>query len=377
MADAIGSTLMMEGFLNVLKPPGMTSHDVVAFLRRTLGEKKIGHCGTLDPQAAGVLPICIGQATRLADYLSGGDKSYYCEMVTGYETDTQDVWGNVTWEAPEVAMQNHPLKEALLEVMQAFVGDIEQEVPAYSAVKREGKSLHRYAREGTLHTDIFRNVSIRSVEIIRVEPWRIGFVVECGSGTYVRMFCRDIGRKLGCGATMSFLLRLRVGPFRLDKSVTLEEIRARKDSGEPFRHMIAPKELALAGMPKIMVSAEEAAKLRHGQSVWLPTQGLSAQGLSAQSPFVQGLSARGLPACGLPVQGIPVNSLSAKHLSDGDRAWASDPGQRLVALGHVAQAHEALGHVTLGHEASAGGRSGSRYGQVLFHPEKVFADPND
>ena len=306
----------MNGFLNLLKPPGMTSHDVVAVMRRTLGEKKIGHCGTLDPQAAGVLPLCLGQATRLADYLSGGEKSYYCEMKLGFETDTQDVWGNTTWINPAGIPGPGRDRAKAEDAARSLEGEILQEVPAYSSVKREGKSLYAYAREGMLHTGLSRPVSVRSIRIAGLDGDTLRFVVECGAGTYVRMICRDIGRKLGCGGAMSFLLRLSVGPFLLEDSVTLEEIRERADSGA-MDAIIAPGELALARLPRMEAGVQEAGRIRCGQSVWL-----------------------------------------LSDAKDEGRAWASDGQGRLIALG-----------------CSKPG-SGSRAGQALFKPDKVFSSPN-
>ena len=317
----------MEGVINILKPPGMTSHDVVALLRRLLGEKRIGHCGTLDPEAAGVLPVCVGQATRLADYLSGGDKSYYCEMALGYETDTQDIWGATIWVCPVDTPDPLGEPEKLAEAARSLEGKVMQEAPAYSSVKREGKSLHQYAREGKPITGVMRQVDIRSIRLLDAwpaspaspAPWRdrpVRFIVDCGSGTYVRMICRDMGRKLGCGAAMSSLLRLRVGPFHLDQSVSLDEIKRMKEDGEGFEAVLHPKELALTRMTELHVEDEEALRLRHGQGVWLP-------GGEAVKP-------------------------------EEGRAWASEAGGRLVALGAYTPG------------------SGDRAGWVFFKPDKTF-----
>jgi tRNA pseudouridine55 synthase len=252
----------------------------------------------------------------LAEYLSAGDKSYYCEMTAGYETDSQDIWGNTMWSAPEGSAGLPGDPDRLAGAVSFFVGEIQQEVPAYSAVKREGKSLHQYAREGMLYTGITRNITIRSIEILKVGPDKLGFVVECGSGTYVRMLCRDLGRKLGCGGVMSFLLRLKVGQFLLENSVTLEEIRIRKEFRGCFDDIIAPKESALAGMTRIIADSKQAERIRHGQPVWL----------------------------------------TADCSWDEDKVWASDDRLHLVALGH----------------ASTG--EGGRNGQILFKPDKVFAE---
>ena len=317
----------MEGIINVLKPPGMTSHDVVSFLRRTLGEKKIGHCGTLDPQAAGVLPVCLGQATKLASYLSGGKKSYYCEMALGYETDTQDIWGEITQTFPRSSQRAQNDPEAIREAFRSQTGEIWQEAPAYSSVKKDGKSLHRYAREGKPVTGITRKVRIDSIDLIGFGGDKIRFIVYCGSGTYVRTLCRDIGRKLDTGGAMSFLLRLSVGPCLLEDSVTLEEIQDRASAGEKLPDgILLPKELALSALPCLQAGRGEAIALRQGQVVWL----------RAEAP--QRVN---------PVQADP-------QVWTGRMIWVADDDRRLVALGF-----------------GEPGQSG-REGQFLFKPDKTF-----
>ena len=376
----------MEGIINILKPPGMTSHDVIAFLRRTLGEKKIGHCGTLDPEAAGVLPVCVGQATKLAEYLSGGEKAYYCEMAAGYETDTQDIWGETTWVYPGDVDNALLAPDRIAEAARSLVGEIEQEVPAYSAIKREGKSLHQYAREGKLYTGITRTVSVRSIQLLDIyahpdadaeahtdtdadtdahtdtdvdtnaqalaQARKIAFIVECGAGTYVRMICRDIGRKLGCGGVMSFLLRLRVGPFRLEDSFTLEEIRQWAGEGKAGEGFIAPKELALAYLPKLTANSHEAARLRQGQAMWLPADGLALKS-GGTAPSGESLMPPGSGAAS--GDGLVQGSTAAAPPKGGYRAWVADGEGRLAALGIC----------------KPGGDS--RSGHVYFKPDKTFS----
>ena len=336
----------LEGIVNILKPPGMTSHDVISFLRRSLGIKKIGHCGTLDPQAAGVLPVCLNQATKLADYLAGGEKSYYCEMRLGFETDTQDVWGAVTKAYPPAEAAFGGSQEETRQVLSSFEGEIQQEVPAYSSVKRDGKSLHQYARRGEPITGISRGVLIRSISLVACDEKNIRFIVRCGGGTYVRMLCRDIGRKLGTGGVMSFLLRLEVGPFSIEESSTLEEIAALADAGRqglPGSHamdeVLYPKELALAHMPCLHAQAGDADKLRHGQSLWLA------------DPTGAWQSLRGAVSAQHETQ--PAGR-GESHAAQG-KAWAKDDRGRLVALGSLSPG------------------TGSKSGQVLFKPDKTFA----
>ncbi len=319
----------MEGIINVLKPPGMTSHDVVSFLRRTLGQKKIGHCGTLDPQAAGVLPVCLGQATKLADYLSGGEKSYYGELELGYETDTQDIWGERIGAFPVPDLDSAAGLERIQLAAASLEGRILQEVPAFSAVKKQGQSLHRLARKGQTVSGLAREVLIRSFQILEYRGTKIRFIVECGSGTYVRMLCRDLARLLGSGGAMSFLLRLSVGPCLLANSLTLEEIQQYKEDSETFPEgILAPKELALFSLPQVTVAEGEALRLRQGQTLWLSGEEQSA--------------------------GSQDKSMDKDADKSTEKGCALDLQGRLVALGSWQAGY------------------GDKEGRVLFKPDKTF-----
>jgi tRNA pseudouridine55 synthase len=215
----------IHGVLNVLKPPGMTSHDAVSFVRRTLGIKRVGHTGTLDPAAAGVLPICIGHATRLVEYLQGGTKEYIAEATFGFETDTVDAVGKTVSEgnASDVNL------ERLRGVLDGFRGTITQTPPLHSAIKVGGKKLYELAREGNAEVEIpTREVVISKLVVTRcfedaTRP-RAMLHIECSGGTYIRSLVRDIGRVLGCGATMTFLVRTRSGAFSIGDASTLESI---------------------------------------------------------------------------------------------------------------------------------------------------------
>ncbi|OPZ89843.1 MAG: tRNA pseudouridine synthase B [Firmicutes bacterium ADurb.Bin419] len=209
----------MDGILNVLKPPGMTSFDIVAYLRSVLKEKKIGHTGTLDPGAVGVLPVCIGKATKTIDYLTDKDKIYRAELTLGVSTDTQDNYGNVL----KVCEANFT-EEQIFSTIKSFVGRYEQIPPMYSAIKVEGKKLYELAREGITIERKPRNVTIHSIDILDIRDNKAVFDVECSKGTYIRTLCSDIGDKLGCGGHMSFLVRTKAGSFELSDSLTLEEI---------------------------------------------------------------------------------------------------------------------------------------------------------
>lgn len=210
---------MMDGILNVLKPPGMTSFDVVAYLRGLLKEKKIGHTGTLDPGAVGVLPVCIGKATKTIEYLVDKDKVYRAELTLGTSTDTQDNYGTVL-KVCEVNFTREQIYSAIM----SFVGSYSQIPPMYSAVKVEGKKLYELARDGITIEREPRKVNIYSIDIIEIKGNKAIFDVVCSKGTYIRTLCSDIGEKLGCGGHMSFLVRTRAGRFELSDSLTLEQI---------------------------------------------------------------------------------------------------------------------------------------------------------
>lgn len=209
----------MDGIINVLKPPGMTSFDVVAYLRGLFREKKIGHTGTLDPGAVGVLPVCIGKATKTIEYLTDKDKKYRAELTLGITTDTQDNYGNVL-KVCEVNLSHEQINNAI----KGFVGSYGQVPPMYSAIKVEGKKLYELARNGITVEREPRKVNIHSIDIIEIKDNKAIFDVECSKGTYIRTLCADIGDRLGCGGHMSFLVRTKAGCFELSNSLTLEEI---------------------------------------------------------------------------------------------------------------------------------------------------------
>ncbi len=252
----------MNGFINVLKPPGMTSHDVISFLRRELGTKKIGHAGTLDPQAAGVLPVCVGQATRLVEYLSIADKEYLCRLKLGYTSTTQDAWGSIV-------EQKDPSQITLTDIeniLPLFRGEITQIVPMYSAVKIGGVPLYKLARQGKTAEQVERNVIIYNLSLLEYRPPEVTMLVKCSKGTYIRTLCHDIGQRLGTGGMMSFLLRTRVGLFDLENSVTLEEI-ARTKAG-----VILPVHDNLLGLQSIILTENDLKLLRQGQRVVLRSE---------------------------------------------------------------------------------------------------------
>ena len=213
----------MDGFINVLKPTGLSSHDVVDIVRRIFKQKRVGHAGTLDPAAAGILPVALGRAARLVEYMEGADKSYRAEIAFGYATDTGDVYGEVVERVENPVL---PSEEELRSVLRRFVGEIEQTPPAYSAIKVGGQRAYDLARQGAAVEMRARTVRIDQLELVHADAAhaRILVDVDCAKGTYIRSLCTDIGTTLGLPATMRFLLRTRVGGFVLADSYTLEEL---------------------------------------------------------------------------------------------------------------------------------------------------------
>lgn len=218
---------MYNGIINVYKEKGYTSHDVVAKLRGILKQKKIGHTGTLDPEAEGVLPVCVGKATKLCDLMTDKDKTYEACLRLGIQTDTQDMTGKVLKEA-EVSVSEEEVREAIL----SFIGDYDQIPPMYSALKVNGKKLYEYAREGIEVERKPRKVTIYSIKIKKIEVPRVWFSVECSKGTYIRTLCNDIGEKLECLGCMETLVRTRASVFELENSLKLSEIERLRDENK-------------------------------------------------------------------------------------------------------------------------------------------------
>ena len=229
---------MKSGIINVYKEKGFTSFDVVAKLRGILKTKKIGHTGTLDPDAEGVLPVCIGRATKVCDILTDKDKVYEAVMLLGVETDTQDTSGEILKELP-VGVSEEAVKEAIL----SFVGEYAQVPPMYSALKVNGKKLYELAREGKTVERKARNVQIFSIEILEMNLPKVRMSVHCSKGTYIRTLCHDIGQKLGCGGCMDKLLRTKVGVFELADTLKLTEIDALAKEGLVEERIISVDEL--------------------------------------------------------------------------------------------------------------------------------------
>ncbi|WP_298435305.1 tRNA pseudouridine(55) synthase TruB [Geobacter sp.] len=250
----------MDGFIVLDKPVGMTSHDVVSVVRRTLRLKKVGHTGTLDPFATGVLPVALGEGTKAIPFLDEGIKEYQATMVLGAATDTQDCTGTVirrgVWE---------DLKpEQITEVLKTFVGRQSQLPPMFSAVKQNGVPLYRLARKGEEVKRSPRNIEIYSIAVDAVALPHVTFTVSCSRGTYVRTLANDIGEALGCGAHLTALRRTRSGPFAIDRALTLDEFGRISAAREVGNH-ITPVGEALDHLRALLLGDEGSVRIRHGQ----------------------------------------------------------------------------------------------------------------
>ncbi len=220
LKGSAGPSGHFDGIININKEAGMTSSDVVARLRRILGQKKIGHTGTLDPMATGVLPICVGKATRLSDYIMEKDKVYVAGLTLGAETDTQDSEGEIIFRSDKIAG-----REEILEALPAFTGEIMQTPPMYSALKIGGKKLYEYARAGQEIRREPRRVTVYKLELLdEIVENQFILRVHCSKGTYIRTICADLGKKLGTGGYMSYLVRTRAGCYDISEAFTLGQI---------------------------------------------------------------------------------------------------------------------------------------------------------
>ena len=245
---------MSDGIFNVLKPPGMTSHDVIAFLRRALNTKKVGHGGTLDPDAAGVLPVFTGTATRLLEFAVEGRKQYLVEVTLGKQTDTGDDSGTVVKEMPVPEFT----EETLQKVLQSFLGKQKQLPPMYSAIKINGQKLYQLARKGVEVERELRDIEVYKLELLNFTATALTLAVDCSKGTYIRVLGEDIATALGTCGTMSFLLRTQVGSYHLNESHTLQEIAA-----DPASCVEAPV-TAVDHLPKLVLTDNQAARITNG-----------------------------------------------------------------------------------------------------------------
>ena len=284
----------MNGVLIINKPRGWTSHDVVNKCRRILQEKQIGHTGTLDPLATGVLVLCIGKATKIVRYLEADEKEYTAELTLGSTTDTQDADGRVL----ETRGYAPPSIGHVRDVLNGFLGSIQQRPPAYSALKVNGVPSYRLARQGILQKLEMRPVTIHEIRLLDYTDPIIRFDVRCSKGTYVRTLCADMGEQLGMGAHLVSLVRTRSGRFSLEAALSLEQAETLAAAGQAEQALI-PLSEAVGDFPLLIMDESDARRIAHGNAVSLP------------------------PGLDLPVQNVPIR-LTAK---DG----------RLLALARAVQ----------------------------------------
>ncbi|MCM3400835.1 tRNA pseudouridine(55) synthase TruB [Cytobacillus oceanisediminis] len=262
----------MEGILPLFKPKGMTSHDCVFKLRKILRMKKIGHTGTLDPDVTGVLPICLGRATKVAEYITDAGKSYEGEVTIGFSTTTEDASGEVV-ERKDVTA---PIaRNQIMDALQSLTGEITQTPPMFSAVKVNGKRLYEYARQGIEVERPSRKVTIYSIELLdgrkmfEGENITFRFRVACSKGTYIRTLAVMIGSELGYPAHMSELVRIQSASLTLDDCLTFEEIEERVEKGT-MDEVLRPMEAALSHLPKFQISDKVAEKVKNGAVLTIP-----------------------------------------------------------------------------------------------------------
>ncbi|WIG58613.1 MAG: tRNA pseudouridine(55) synthase [Ktedonobacterales bacterium] len=265
----------MDGILNINKPAGMTSHDVVARVRRLAKQKRVGHAGTLDPLATGVLLVCLGQATRVAEYLTESGKTYRATVRFGIETDTYDAEGAVVAEVP-VAFDLADITAVLPE----FLGEQMQLPPIYSAIKRDGQPLYKLARAGEDVTVQPRPIVIYALTPVSWQPPDLVLDVDCGKGTYIRSLAHDLGARLGVGAHLAALARTRSGAFTLARSVTLDDL-AVALAGDGWRDLLYAADEALLDRRAAILGADLEARLRNGQPLRFPPE---LRGPAASAP---------------------------------------------------------------------------------------------
>lgn len=248
---------MIQGIINVLKPSGMSSHDIIGRVRRIYGMKKVGHSGTLDPLAAGVLPVFLGQATRLIEYCGDEDKTYRAEFVPGFATDTEDGTGTVV----ETRAVSDLEENDILDILPEFTGTIKQRPSRYSAINVNGVKAYKLARQRADFELPEREVTIHSLRLLAMVGRRVFIEVSCSKGTYIRSLIRDMGERLGTLATMTYLVRSRVGDFSIDASATIEELALNKD------RFILPVDTALGHMRRTLFSRDRYEALLQGRAV--------------------------------------------------------------------------------------------------------------
>ncbi len=255
---------MYNGIINVYKEKGYTSFDVVARMRGICGQKKIGHTGTLDPDAEGVLPVCLGKATKVCDMLTDSDKVYRAVMQLGVETDTQDMTGTVLKTGETSELTELEVRETILE----FQGEILQVPPMYSALKVNGKKLCDLARAGVTVERKARPVTIYEIQVDSLELPYVTMTVSCSKGTYIRALCHDIGQKLGCGAAMKSLVRLQAAGYRIEDAYKLDKLQELKENGT-LKDVVTPIEHVFEVYPVLTAKPEFDLMLKNGNKMAL------------------------------------------------------------------------------------------------------------
>ena len=258
--------MIMDGVININKPAGWTSQDVCAKLKRALHVKKAGHTGTLDPMATGVLPVCVGKATRVIEYYGNDSKSYHCCMKLGIETDTLDMTG----KALKTGSYAEVTEKAVREAFKAFDGVIEQTPPKYSALMIDGKRAYDLARAGEDFEIKPRKVTVydSALTLIDLENGEIEFDVTCSKGTYIRSICDDMGKALGCGAAMSALTRTASGSFKIEDSYTIEEVISAAEDAGSIEKMIIPADITLEKLGIAILDDNRVTAFTNGNSTW-------------------------------------------------------------------------------------------------------------
>lgn len=256
--------VMVDGIININKPAGMTSFRVVALVRRLSGERRVGHAGTLDPAATGVLPVCLGRATRIVEFLMDTTKTYRAEIELGIATDTGDATGQIVQKGDPVGISREALESALA----SFCGSIHQTPPMYSAVKYQGRPLYQLARAGITVERKSRPAKIYNLELVDWQPPVFTIEVACGKGTYIRTLASDLGQVLGCGAYLKSLARLRYGPFDIKDAVSISQVEDAFHSCSWMR-LLYPVDSVLLHWPAIVVDAAVEQNIRNGRPLKL------------------------------------------------------------------------------------------------------------
>jgi tRNA pseudouridine55 synthase len=269
-----------SGILNVNKPAGPTSFDVVRAVRNGTGARKVGHAGTLDPLASGVLLALLGQAVRVSEFLMDLPKNYRAKVRLGVATDTYDSEGQPTMPAVNANVSRAEVESALAR----FIGEIEQVPPPFSAVKVEGQRAYRRARRGETVKPAARRASVYSIKLLAFEPPDVEIDVECGKGTYIRALAHDLGQTLGCGAHLVSLVRTGVGPFAVESAVAMGELEAAFASGD-WRQFLLPIDCGLAQLPAITLHIEDEKDIRHGQAVRIDEDRLAGVTIEDGRPY--------------------------------------------------------------------------------------------